>query len=157
MTTADVRNADLLWQVSRFTELAPLALYRLLQLRQDVFVIEQACFYRDLDDRDQEAVHMLCWEGGRLVAAQRCLPPGASFRESAIGRVAVAREARGRGLGRELARRGIALNLSRWPGSGIRINAQSYLRQFYAELGFEPVGEEYEEDGIPHLEMLYRG
>jgi ElaA protein len=143
------------WEVLTFDQFSPLKLYRMLQLRQEVFVLEQACLYRDLDDRDQQALHMLCWEGDTLLAGQRCLPPGVSFAESSMGRIVVAGAGRGRSLGRELVRRGVGLNLERWPGRGIRINAQAYLTHFYRELGFHPVGDEYDEDGIAHIEMLH--
>jgi ElaA protein len=149
------RANRLRWEVLALDEFSPLALYRLLQLRQDVFVLEQACLYRDLDDKDQLALHMLCWDGDALLAGQRCLPPGSVFAESSIGRIVVAGAGRGTGLGRELVRRGVEHNLGRWPGRGIRINAQAYLTAFYRELGFVPVGDEYDEDGIPHIEMLH--
>jgi ElaA protein len=144
------------WQTTEFARLGVDALYTVLRLRQAVFVVEQACLYQDLDGLDQQGTHMLCWDGEELAAYQRCLPPGASFRESAIGRIVVAPSYRNSGLGRELVVRGINHNLAQWPDSGIRINAQSYLREFYAGLGFDPVGTEYDEDGIPHQQMVYR-
>ena len=143
------------WEYLAFGDFSPLALYRLLQLRQDVFVLEQTCLYRDLDDKDQPARHILCWQGDTLLASQRCLPPGTSFAESSIGRIVVAAAGRGTSLGRELVRRGVQHNLERWPEHGIRINAQAYLQDFYSELGFVASGELYDEDGIMHRQMLY--
>lgn len=145
------------WQVSAFDALSPAQLYAVLQLRVAVFVVEQACIYQDLDGLDPQSLHMLCWRGETLVATQRCLPPGLDYPESAIGRIAVASSCRGTGLGRELVRRGIDYNLDHWPGSGIRIGAQSHLQRFYRELGFVAEGEEYLEDGIPHIHMRYQG
>ena len=142
------------WQTTDFAGRGSDTLYTLLQLRQDVFILEQACIYRDLDDLDREATHMLCWVRDQLWAYQRCLRPGLSYPESALGRIVVHPTARGTGLGRELVARGIDYNLQQWPGTGIRINAQSYLREFYRDLGFAPVGEEYDEDGIMHQQML---
>jgi ElaA protein len=144
------------WQTAEFTDLGEEALYRVLHLRQAVFVIEQACLYQDLDGLDQRATHMLCWTGDQLAAYLRCLPPGTSYAESSIGRIVVAADHRDKGLGRDLVARGIAYNNGRWPDSGIRINAQSYLGAFYRALGFCAVGEQYDEDGIPHQQMLYR-
>ncbi len=143
------------WQTTDFTRLGEGALYSLLHLRQAVFVIEQACLYQDLDGLDQAATHMLCWAGDELAAYQRCLAPGASYRESSIGRIVVAPAHRHSGLGKVLVRRGIEHNLRHWPGSGIRINAQAYLGAFYSTLGFVPEGPEYDEDGIPHQQMVY--
>ena len=144
------------WQTAGFSQLSQAQMYALLQLRQQVFVVEQACVYLDLDDRDQQAVHMLCWQGEELQAYQRCLAPGVSYPESSLGRIVVAPRARGLRLGKELVQRGISHNLRHWPQSDIRINAQAYLNDFYSALGFTADGQEYEEDGIPHLQMLYR-
>jgi ElaA protein len=147
---------SLKWQTSAFADLTSAELYALLRLRQEVFVVEQQSLYLDLDGKDLNAIHMLCWQGGELVAYQRLLPPGLSYPESAIGRIVVSRHARGRDLGRTLVRRGIAHNLDRWPEHDIRINAQSYLRRFYQQLGFAIASDEYDEDGIPHVQMLFR-
>ena len=144
------------WQTAGFSQLSQAQLYALLQLRQQVFVVEQACVYLDLDDRDQQAVHMLCWQGEQLQAYQRCLAPGVSYPESSLGRIVVAPRARGLRLGKELVQRGISHNLRHWPQSDIRINAQAYLNGFYSALGFTADGQEYEEDGIAHVQMLYR-
>jgi ElaA protein len=147
---------DLTWQTVAFDELDRDQLYAVMRLRQQVFVVEQESIYLDLDGRDQGAAHMLVLQGNELVAYQRCLPPGLSYPESALGRIVVAPRARGRDLGRELVRRGIAYNLEQWPQNDICINAQSYLERFYTALGFSAEGEEYMEDGIPHIRMRFK-
>ena len=144
------------WQTCDFDELSTTELYELLRLRQEVFVVEQRSIYLDLDGKDLAAVHMRCHNGGRLLAYQRLLPPGLSYPESAMGRIVVAPAARGESLGKELVRRGLDYNLQRWPGHDVRINAQSYLEAFYRDLGFVTDSDEYDEDGIPHIQMLYR-
>jgi ElaA protein len=145
------------WQTSDFAGLDTSQLYAALRLRQEVFAVEQNCAYLDLDNLDQCAIHMLCWHEGRLVAYQRCLAPGTNYPESALGRIVVSAQARGRLLGRELVRRGISHNLGRWPGQGIRIHAQAYLQDFYTDLGFVAEGDVFGEDGIPHIQMVYAG
>tara|TARA_R110001599_G_scaffold353459_1_gene592471 strand:+ start:176958 stop:177413 length:456 start_codon:yes stop_codon:yes gene_type:complete len=143
------------WQTTEFAGLNGAALYAVLRLRQDVFVVEQDCRYQDIDNLDQGAVHILCWQEGELLAYQRCLPPGTHFVESAIGRIVVSPQARGRKLGKELVTRGIDHNLLRWQDHSIRINAQAYLEAFYADLGFVSAGEVFDEDGIAHIQMVY--
>ena len=143
------------WQTTEFSELNTAELYAALRLRQEIFVNEQDCIYQDLDNLDQGAIHILCWQEGELLAYQRCLPPGTNFTESAIGRILVSSRARGRDLGRELVKRGISHNLQRWPDHNIRINAQAYLETFYADLGFVPEGNVFDEDGIAHIHMVY--
>ncbi len=147
---------ELTWQTSAFDALTPAVLYRAMQLRQDVFILEQECLYPDLDDLDQGALHMLCWQGTNLVAYQRCLQPGVSYPESSIGRIIVSPAARGIQLGRQLVQRGIDHNLAQWPDHDIKIGAQAQLQPFYRSLGFKTVGDEYMEDGILHAPMLYR-
>jgi len=146
---------NLQWQTSGFTELGHNELYAVLRLRQQVFVVEQNCVYQDLDGLDQRATHLLCWLDEQLLAYLRCLPPRVSYVESSLGRIVVPAAARGLHLGRALVQRGIEHNLRHWPDSGIRINAQAYLRDFYTGLGFEVDGREYDEDGIMHVQMLY--
>tara|TARA_R110002110_G_scaffold205066_7_gene417183 strand:- start:329405 stop:329875 length:471 start_codon:yes stop_codon:yes gene_type:complete len=145
------------WQTLSFEELDTQQLYALLQLRQFVFAVEQKSIYLDLDGRDQRSLHMLCHAGDQLIAYQRCLPPGLAYEESSLGRIVVAAAARGTGVGKELVERGIQHNLSRWPQAGLRISAQAYLRDFYAVLGFKTASDEYGEDGIPHIAMVYEG
>jgi len=144
------------WQTLAFTELTGEELYAALRLRQQVFVVEQNCAYLDLDNLDQHAAHMLGRGDGRLLAYQRCLAPDLSYPESSLGRIVVCPALRGQQWGRELVQRGIEHNLLQWPGSGIRINAQAHLQNFYAALGFIAQGSEYLEDNILHRQMCYQ-
>ena len=151
----DGADMTVLWQTLSFNELAVGQLYAVLQLRQEVFVVEQDCAYLDLDNRDQPAIHMLATRNDRLLAYQRCLPPGLSYDESSLGRIVVSGSVRGQQLGNELVQRGIEHNLTLWPGAGIRISAQAHLQGFYGALGFIGEGSEYLEDNIPHRQMYY--
>ncbi len=144
------------WRTLMFTELTGEEMYALLRLRQQVFIVEQHCAYLDLDNLDQRATHMLCMGDGDLLAYQRCLAPGVSYPESSLGRIVVCPGQRGQQLGRKLVQRGIKHNLLQWPGSGIRINAQAHLQDFYAALGFAAEGGEYLEDNILHRQMRYQ-
>ena len=142
------------WLTTDFDGLSSYQLYAALRLRQEVFAVEQNSIYVDTDGLDLQAIHMLYFENDELLAYQRCLPPGLQEKESTLGRIVVAPRARGRDLGRELVRRGIAHNLQRWQSSDIRIHAQAYLERFYTELGFATEGDVYDLDSIPHLEMV---
>jgi ElaA protein len=142
------------WATNTFHELSPHALYQILQLRQNIFIIEQDCLYPDLDDLDQGAMHITGRNVESLQAYQRCLAPGVCCRESSIGRVIVAPSARGTQLGRELVQRGIDHNQSRWPDHGIQIGAQAQLTNFYSSMGFISLEDEYMEDGILHVHMM---
>lgn len=139
-------------RTARFAELTPAELYGLLRLRVDVFVVEQNCPYPELDGRDTEptTVHLWFAEEGTVLSTIRVLHNGA---DRAIGRVATAVPARGRGLSAQLVRRGIEL----CAGRTIDIGAQAYLEQWYARFGFRRSGPDYVEDGIVHLPMRLPG
>ena len=144
------------WTWLRFGELGVDNLYDALALRCRAFVLEQGA-YLDTDGIDRRSWHLLGRDAaGVLQAYLRAVDPGIKYAEPSIGRVATAPEVRGSGLGRELMRQGLARCAAAWPGLGVRISAQARLRRFYAELGFEAIGDEYIEDTIPHLEMLWR-
>ena len=133
-------------------------LYEMLRQRQEVFVIEQQCFYSDMDGYDEAAHHLLGWqtvEGKRSLSAYlRCIAPGIKYAEMSLGRVLTTQAARGSGAGRQLIAEGIRNAEALHPGHRIRIGAQAHLEKFYGSFGFKAVGEPYDEDGIPHLEML---
>jgi len=146
------------WQWLDFGSIPANDLYEMLRQRQEVFLIEQQCFYSDLDGLDQAAHHLLGWrtvDGQRqLAACLRCIAPGVKFPEMSLGRVLTAQNARGAGIGRELVAEGIRRAEALHPGHRIRIGAQLYLQDFYASFGFEAVSEPYDEDGILHVDML---
>lgn len=142
------------WTWCRFAELGVDNLYDLLALRCQAFIVEQVP-YLDPDGLDRSAWHLLGRDGqGVLLAYLRVVDPGAKYAEPSIGRVVVAAAARGQALGRRLMAEGLARTSQVWPGRAIRIGAQAHLARFYGSLGFVPVAEPYDEDGIPHLEML---
>jgi len=140
---------SLTWHESTFDKLTISQLYAIVALRERVFVVEQKCAYQDADGLDRVSRHLWA-EDVSLVAYLRIVPAAAKFAEVSLGRIVTAPENRGTGLGRELVRRGIAA-VGDVP---IRIGAQAHLEKFYAELGFARASEPYDEDGIPHIEML---
>jgi ElaA protein len=141
---------DLIWHVRTFAELTVSELYAIMQLRQRVFVVEQNCPYLDADGVDEQSRHLWAQRGDMIAAYLRIVPAGVKFAELSIGRVITAPEARGTGVGRELMKRGIAAA----GAVPIRIGAQAHLEKFYAELGFTRASDVYDEDGIPHIEMV---
>ena len=142
------------WRCVPFDQLGTAELYRILQLRQAVFVVEQDCAYQDLDGIDPASWHLGCWEGPELLAYTRLVPPGVSYPEPSIGRVLTAARVRRSGLGRELMQRSLDEAERLFGRVALQIGAQKYLRGFYEGFGFEVVGPEYLEDGIPHLHMV---
>jgi ElaA protein len=143
------------WAFLRFSELGVDNLYDLLALRSEVFVIEQACVFQDMDGADRASFHLLGRDGaGALQAYLRVVDAGVKYAEPSIGRVITAAASRGTGLGQRLMAEGLARSAAVWPGRAIRIGAQSRLENFYAGLGFVRAGADYIEDGIPHTEML---
>lgn len=138
-----------------FNELSNTELYELLKLRSEVFVVEQNCVFLDMDDKDQEALHVLGFDGKRLVAYTRLLAPGHSYPEASIGRVVSHPSARGMNYGREIMQYSIQHILKQYQTDQIVISAQLYLKRFYSELGFVAEGEVYPEDDIPHIKMRY--
>ena len=153
------------WQLKTFNQLTAQEMHDLLRLRQDIFVVEQNCVYADIDGTDHEWLHLLgtVTQGGdecasRLVAYARLRFTTASNEPIArIGRVAVAREARGQALGRALMEQAMAAVHAQLPSRTIVLGAQVYLLEFYQSLGFKNVGAAYMEDGIPHQDMEWRG
>lgn len=147
------------WQVARLDALTPLQLARIYRARQEVFSIEQNCVYLDADAADEQSLHITAWAPQHTLplAYARLVDPGVKYAEPSMGRVITTAAARGTGLGRELVRRVVELSDERHPGQGLRISAQSRLKRFYEGFGFVGVGEDYMEDGIPHLEMVRQG
>ena len=138
------------WREESFARLTPAELYAICALRQRVFVVEQSCVYVDADGYDPPSRHLWAAREGVLHGYLRIVPAGVKFAEVSLGRVVTAPEARGAGLGRELVRRGLASV----GAVAVRIGAQAHLEKFYGELGFARASEVYDEDGIPHIEMV---
>ena len=141
------------WTIKKFDELTLDELYDILQLRNEVFIVEQNCIYQDLDGKDRSAWHLMAVEDGKLVAYTRILPPGTSYNDPSIGRVVTSTLKRRSGLGRELMKRSIDVCEKLFGKTSITLSAQMYLQSFYESLGFIITGEEYLEDGIPHIKM----
>jgi ElaA protein len=138
------------WHDRAFAELTVHELYAITALREAVFVVEQNCPYLDADGHDQRSRHLWAADGDTIHAYCRIVPAGDKFAEISIGRVITAPIARGTGLGKELMRRALAA----CGPIAVRIGAQAHLERFYGELGFVRASEPYDEDGIPHIEML---
>jgi len=142
------------WRCLPFEALGLAELYAVLQLRSEVFVVEQACIFQDIDGADAQALHLLGSAQGRLVAYARCFAAGVKFAEASIGRVATHGSVRGSGAGHALIRQAIACVSPASSAQPIRIGAQARLENFYRQHGFVPDGAPYLEDGIAHIEML---
>lgn len=137
-----------------FKELTTDELYALLQLRSEVFVVEQDCVYQDIDYKDQKALHVLGFKNNKLVAYTRLFKPGDYFNYASIGRVIVAQNEREHKYGYDIMNASINAIKEYYKETRIKISAQTYLKKFYNSLGFEEVGEGYLEDGIPHIGMI---
>lgn len=146
---------DMKFITKAFDELTTFELYSIIQLRMDVFVVEQTCYYQDCDGKDLHSFHH--WmenDNGEIIAYVRICEPGVSYQEPSIGRVVVPEAFRGKGYGRSMMLSSIRFCKENFSVGTIRISAQQYLEQFYNSLGFKSTGKEYLEDGIPHLEMV---
>lgn len=139
--------------IKSFQELNTTELYQILQLRSEVFVVEQDCVYQDVDYKDQKALHVFGIKNERIVAYTRIFKPGDYFENSSIGRVVVAASERKYGFGHHLMKASIKAIKNNFHIDLITISAQVYLKKFYQSHKFIQVGEEYLEDGIPHIRM----
>lgn len=142
-------------KVKSFQELTTQELYSLLQLRSEVFVVEQDCVYQDIDGKDQKALHIIGFKNEKIIAYTRIFKPGDYFEEASIGRVVVAEKERQFKYGYDIMKVSIEAIKNNFNETKIKISAQCYLNTFYTNLGFKPIGEEYLEDGIPHIAMIY--
>ncbi len=140
-----------------FAELGVQRLYEVMHLRQLVFVVEQECIYLDADLLDPISLHLLGVQQDQLVAYARLIPAGVVYDDhAAIGRVVTAPTVRGSGVGQELVDRAVAECQRVWPQQDLKLSAQAHLQRFYEGYGFNKVGDEYLEDGIPHVAMTRR-
>lgn len=144
---------DIEWKIRRFEALTIADLYNLLQLRSEVFVVEQNCVYQDIDYKDQKALHLIGEDNGQIVAYARLFKPKDYFEQASIGRVVVKPTYRDKKLGHILMREAIYFIKSQFNETKITISAQLYLKNFYESHDFVQTSETYLEDDIPHIEM----
>jgi ElaA protein len=142
------------WRCKSFNELTVYELYAIIQLRIEVFVVEQNCVFQDADDKDQRSYHLMGWIGEDLAAYTRLVPKHIIYDKTSIGRVVTSPKYRGTGIGRELMIQSIEKAFALWGKEPIQIGAQLYLKKFYESLGFVVFGPVYLEDGIDHVKML---
>ena len=142
------------WQIKHYRDLTLNEFHDIIALRSEVFVVEQNCAYQDLDGKDKKCYHLICRNGkGKIVATSRILPPGISYDNTAIGRVVIEEELRGQGTGHEMMKHCIDFCIKEFGNEPIIISAQKHLEKYYGKHEFVSTGNEYLEDGIPHVEM----
>ena len=147
---------NITWYHKHFKELNTTELYQILQLRNEVFIVEQHCPFQDLDDKDLKCYHLIGFdtESQKVMAYTRIVPAGISFEEASIGRVITSPLARKGGIGKQLMNKSIELLKELYGSVSIKIGAQLYLKNFYESFGFQQVEEVYLEDGIEHILMI---
>ena len=144
---------EITFKIKRFNELSTVELYSLLQLRSEVFVVEQNCVYQDVDGKDDNAIHVLGFLDNELASYSRIFDKGIYFEEASIGRVVVSPKLRDKKLGHDLMQVSIAAVNEHFKEHNITISAQEYLKKFYESHGFVQTSEMYLEDDIPHIQM----
>lgn len=142
------------WICKPFHELTPEELYSILQLRNEVFVVEQNCVFQDADNKDQKCYHLAGYVNGHLAAYARIVPSGVAYSEPSIGRVVTSPTYRRIAAGKQLMQLAIEKCYQLYGQQTIKIGAQLYLKKFYESFGFKQIGEQYDEDGIPHIYMV---
>lgn len=141
-------------EVKGFNQLSTKELYDILQLRSEVFVVEQDCVYQDLDGKDLSALHVIGFKNKKVVAYTRVFKPNDYFKDASIGRVVVSKDQRKHKYGNDIMKASIIAIEDYFNETKIVLSAQTYLKHFYNNLGFMETGNEYLEDGIPHIKMI---
>jgi len=142
------------WHLKRFSDLTLEQLYEIIKARIDVFVVEQACPYKECDDLDRVCYHLFQQDDKGITAYARIIPPGQEFEEAALGRVLTRKDMRGTGYGYQLMDKVMDCMIHDLGYHPIRIEAQHYLEGFYQKYRFRSVSEPYLLDGIWHVEMF---
>ena len=144
----------IIWKIKSFEELSIHELYEILKVRQEVFVVEQTCYYLDADGYDDKALHIWAETNGEIAAYCRIFSQGIKYPETSIGRVLTNTKYRNLKLGKTLINIALQAIETHFETSECRISAQNYLLEFYKSFGFEDTGKKYLEDDIPHTEMV---
>lgn len=142
------------WYYREFHELSGREVYEMLKLRVNVFIVEQNCAYPEIDGYDYESIHVFCQDEEGIAAYARLLPAGVKYADPSIGRVIIRRDLRGTGLAHKLMERNVQYIIKQWQAERMYLQAQHHLAGFYEKHGFHAVSDPYEEDGIPHVDML---
>ena len=143
----------IIWKQKKWEELNKKNLHKILQIRSEVFIVEQKCVYQDIDNKDPKAIHLYGKIKNKIVAYSRIFNEGDFYKEISFGRALVLKNQRGKGLGDELVQKSIEIIKVNWPNKKVKISAQAHLNNFYKKHGFIEKGKEYLEDGIPHVSM----
>ena len=143
----------IIWKQKKWEELNKKNLHEILQIRSEVFIVEQKCVYQDIDNKDPKAIHLYGKIKNKIVAYSRIFNEGDFYKEISFGRALVLKNQRGKGLGDELVQKSIEIIKGNWPNKKVKISAQAHLNNFYKKHGFTEKGKEYLEDGIPHVSM----
>ncbi len=141
--------------IKKFDELTLHELYEILQLRSEVFVVEQDCVYQDVDGKDAKALHIIGKKERKIIAYTRLFNTGDYFNKASLGRVVVKQTERKFGYGHDMMRAAIKAIKDYYNQTTIKISAQKYLKKFYEAHAFVQQGTEYLEDGLPHIAMVY--
>lgn len=144
------------WIIKTFSELTTDELYKILQLRNEVFIVEQECPYQDIDGKDNESYHIFLEKDNEVIAYSRILKKGISYEQASIGRVIVKKDYRGGNIAKDMLLKSISFIENSLHEKEIKIQAQAYLDKFYSSLGFKKISDVYLEDNIPHMDMLYK-
>ncbi len=142
------------WECKFFDDLTPHELYALIKLRNDVFVVEQKCVFQDADGKDQKCYHLMGFVKNELAAYARLVPANVSYKNVSIGRIVTSPGHRNTGAGKALMKEAINQSTLLFGLQTIKIGAQLYLKSFYETFGFKQMSDVYDEDGIPHIEMI---
>lgn len=143
-------------KIKYFDELNTTELYEILKLRQAVFVVEQNCPYHDIDEYDPVSVHLMMIEGDELIGYARITEKGTRYPEVSIGRFLVKKDFRKDGYGDKLFTRAIDFIKDDMREDTIKIQAQTYMKNYYVKKGFKEISEAYLEDDIEHVDMIYK-
>lgn len=142
--------------IKKFSELSNLELYKIIEARVDVFVVEQKCVYQECDNKDQDSYHLFYKKENEIVAYLRIIPAGLSYPEISISRVLVNNKYRNSGLAKKILKKAISFIKENFTFESIKISAQEYIIEMYQNLDFKICSDRYLEDGIPHYEMIYK-
>lgn len=142
------------WTLKKFQDLSVFELYSILKARVDIFVVEQSCAYPEIDNYDQQAMHLFLKNNENLIAYVRILPKHTKYNEVSIGRVLVLKDYRFQGYATKIMQKAIHYIINEWQEQTIKIQAQHHLKKFYSSLGFKQISDVYLDDNIPHIDMI---